>query len=288
MGSPFRGGESMLHPHPCHGAVLPAIVPPLLIGCARGGGPSGGGDVFRVLSTNVVSWQVWPVNLPIEFRFSKPVDLSSVDFSSVAIVPVPPAFAAGPSAGSAHGIFRLKPGAAGKTVVFQPSCPTDPDLLNGGLTAGNALGPVVYTVFLPAAPPGGSSVVAAEDGSLLEEPFGFQFQTPVPPASPVLDPRSPAVTAKDSLPAGLRLNRLVNPLPPILITIDQPLLSDSIDDGSIPLEFSLPGTGATVPIPVEATAKLKVDGQSLITGLGPNVPNLPRPGLEFVKVPYFF
>jgi hypothetical protein len=94
-----------------------------VIGCSGGADEAG---PFRVVTMNVSDDQVWPINRPIKVAFSEPVDPLSVNLNSFNVRRV----GGGPAAGEFY--FEN----AGRTIVFQPLCPTQDDLSDSGLLAG--------------------------------------------------------------------------------------------------------------------------------------------------------
>ena len=218
-------------------------------GCSLGGGEKTPG-ALELLSTNVTPGQTLFINAPIEFHFSGPVDLSSANFSSVQIVPAPPAGIGAPSAGPAQGGFLLKPGSGDKTFVFQPLCPADSSFEDGGFVPGNAFGGVVYSVTAIGTDSAEGQVLEGQDGSQLAKSHSFSFQTPT--GYPLLDPNPfgpPKVVGTAQLATLLGPNLFIHPNPPIELSLDQPVKAHSIDNDSIRLEFTHPTTGEAARIP---------------------------------------
>ena len=226
-----------------------------LVGCqGQGGGEGEFSAGLQLVSTNVTPGQVWFVNAPIEFRFNKPIDLSSASFASIAVVPAPAAVASAPVAGPAQGDLFLRAGSFERTLVFQPLCPTDPGFRNGGLVPGNAFGGVLYSVTVYGADSTTGLVVRGQDGSRLANSISFTFETPT--SYPLLDPNPfgpPSVVQETPLPPVLGPNLLINPNPPLTIVLDQPVKADSIGNDSVRLEFTHPSTGRAARIPASVT-----------------------------------
>ncbi len=109
--------------------VLTSLV--ALTGCSGGGG-SGGSD-FALTAVSVSNNSIWRINRAIEFTFSKPVDLNTVNLNTVQIREV---FGA-PSSGEFS--YKQDPTDSTKVlknvVVFQPVCPKLAVLLRGPPTA---------------------------------------------------------------------------------------------------------------------------------------------------------
>lgn len=243
----------------------------LLISCSGGGGGgSKSAGSFTLLSTNVLPGQTWPINSPIEFRFSKPVNLDSVNFSSLAIIPAAPATPGAPVAGPAQGSFQLSSSSGGKTVIFQPFCPTDAENRNGGLMPGNSFGVVTYFVTANGSSSSLGETIRSADGDPLRDPFSFSFQTPTAPSSPFLDPKPespPNIANLVELPLSLGPNHLVAPNSPIALVLDQPLLASTVNDDSILVEVEDPASGILARIPVNIFLSNNCDenGQALLT-----------------------
>lgn len=129
-------------------------------------GGSSSGSEFTVLSVSVPENATWPINRPIEIRFSRPVDFGTVDMNTISI--------ARADGGPATGEFSTPAGAVDPTtVVFQPACPTLDDFSDAGLSAGG----VQYTLHIPVAGDGGAALRAA-DGTPLSTGAARSFVTP--------------------------------------------------------------------------------------------------------------
>ena len=96
----------------------------LIAGCS--GGSSSDSSTLTVTAVNVVEGAVWRINRPIKVSFNQPIDFASVTLNSFNI--------RRPNGAPATGEFYTEDG--GRTVVFQPLCPTRDDLSDAGLKAG--------------------------------------------------------------------------------------------------------------------------------------------------------
>src|SRR5262245_4603877 len=96
----------------------------LLASCSSGGG-GGPGSGFQLTRISLLEDAVWKVNQEIVFTFSDDVDFSSVSSNTISIQTK--------TGTPATGTYFAR----GTTqVVFQPTCPTLPDLSDTGLVAG--------------------------------------------------------------------------------------------------------------------------------------------------------
>lgn len=96
----------------------------LIAGCS--GGSSSDSSTLTVTAVNVVEGAVWRINRPIKVSFNQPIDFASVTLNSFNI--------RRPNGAPATGEFYTEDG--GRTIVFQPLCPTRDDLSDAGLKAG--------------------------------------------------------------------------------------------------------------------------------------------------------
>ncbi|MBL8862673.1 MAG: hypothetical protein JNK02_11760 [Planctomycetes bacterium] len=99
-----------------------------LTACSGGGsdgGASGASSGFRLIETNLNANQLWRINRAMTFRFTQPVDLSTVNLNTISVTQL----GGGPAAGS----FSLLDA---NTVEFQPTCPTRDDFSDAGLQPG--------------------------------------------------------------------------------------------------------------------------------------------------------
>lgn len=187
---------------PTHGfrSTIPLLLGSLLVagGCAGGSGSGGSGGAsgtatFFVESVNVQSGQVWQLNRPIRIQFSEPVLLSSVDLSSINVREV--------GGANALGEFFLENG--GRTVVFQPYCPTVADLSDGALQPGGR----TYELTIVGSDSGGGFTVQSTTGEILETSEQRFFSTPVSanPATlffdPVVGPPQPIIRGRAGVSA---------------------------------------------------------------------------------------
>ena len=208
------------------------------VACSRDGSDAGR---LRLLSTNVTDGGVWPLNRAMEFRFNQPIDPDSVSAQSILFlssdgIPV-------------VGATFVDPCSDGKTLVFQPLCPTDTEASNGGLRPGafNAL-----TLLAG----GDLGAVRSTHGRALRAPVTIDFRSPDPATEPLfVDARPgapPSPSAAVSSPLGLNL--FTAPLEPLLVSFDQPIDPAQANLDLLLLEFEdPPGSGTFLAIPSVAT-----------------------------------
>ena len=153
----------------------------LVAGACGGGGSSS--ERFEIQAINLNEGAVWRINRRIEITFTKPVDPSTVNLNSINVRRV----GGGPAAGE----FSLED--AGRTVAFQPRCPTLDDLSDAGLLAGLDDGaPYQYELNIIGASQHAQLSVHASDGEALEDSQTRRFTTPIStvPSELYLDPRA--------------------------------------------------------------------------------------------------
>ncbi|MCI0586644.1 MAG: hypothetical protein L0323_07375 [Planctomycetes bacterium] len=208
------------------------------VACSRDGSDAGR---LRLLSTNVADGGVWPLNRAMEFRFNQRIDPDSVSAQSILFlssdgIPV-------------VGATFVDPCSDGKTLVFQPLCPTDTEASNGGLRPGtfNAL-----------------TLLAGEDlgavrsihGRALRAPVTIDFRSPDPATEPLFVDARPGAPPSPSaaVPSPLGLNLFTAPLEPILVVFDQPIDPTQANLDLLLLEFEDPAASGTfLAIPSVAT-----------------------------------
>ena len=152
----------------------------LLLAASCSGGSSGsshgsqGG--FQLTSLTVLDGAVWEINRQMEFTFNAPVEFNTISLNTINIQTV--------SGMPATGSFFMKDG-DDQTVVFQPSCPTLPDLSDAGLQPGA----VAYTLVVPGSDSGAPNTVRSTTGNRLRETQIRRFTTPASsdPAGAFLD-----------------------------------------------------------------------------------------------------
>jgi hypothetical protein len=140
-------------------------------------GCSGGGDTststLTVTAVNLVEGSVWRINRPIKISFNQPIDFASVTLNSFNI--------RRPNGAPAAGEFYTEDG--GKTVVFQPLCPTRDDLSDAGLRAGtdplNNDAPYSYELNLIGVDKSSTLPIRARNGVALALSQTRRFTTPV-------------------------------------------------------------------------------------------------------------
>jgi hypothetical protein len=145
---------------PLRGLVFPSLLGCLALACGGGGG-GGGSSTFEV-TISIQENQEVRLNQEIVFTFSAPVDFSTVSQNTINIRSTTGIPATGTY--SKRGDTR---------VVFQPSCPTDDLLTNGGFQLG-----LQYEVIVFGRSAGAANTVKSTRG----EPVGFtqsrRFRTP--------------------------------------------------------------------------------------------------------------
>jgi hypothetical protein len=161
-----------------------------LSACSGGAGPSSRQTTadFTIESISVLNGSTWQINRPIDIRFSRPVDFSTVSLNTIRISDA--------QGGSATGTFLqplLPSGQVDSSLVqFQPACPTLPDFSDAGLRPDQ----VEYSLSVLGSVSGGLTV-ASTDGAGLDEGALVTFQTPagLEPLTLFLDtvPGPPAV-----------------------------------------------------------------------------------------------
>jgi len=181
-------------------------------GSSNSPAPAQVGD-FVVVATNLVPGSVWPINRPIQIELNRPIDPSSLGFSSVQMSGVSSGVTGRPVTGS----FSLPSYGEGRIVEFQPYCPTENDFSDAGLLPGGHQ----YTLSLPTATSWSASVLRDLDGRLLSAGIERQFFTPNPPSEPVFYDQNPNPPTVLSINWPIGLNLFTNPDLPIVINFDQ-------------------------------------------------------------------
>jgi hypothetical protein len=144
---------------------------------ACSGGGSGGGS-FAVKSLSVQPNATVQINRPIEIKFSKPVDFSSVNLNTISITQV----GGGPAAGEFHfKSVKVNPNdpcsavtVLTDTIVFQPACPTLDNYSDAGLVPGG----FQYQLNIVGSSSDGLTVHST-GGDKLEASQTLNFVTPV-------------------------------------------------------------------------------------------------------------
>ena len=249
-------------------------------GCGSGGG-SGGSNRFTLVSTNgLENNSIWQLNRPIELTFSQAVDLATANLNSVQIHTV---IGTRPAIGE----FFIKPGSEGKTLVFQPLCPTNNNLDNGGLTPGTAGGQGVrYRVALPTASTRSTTLLQSSRGSTLSLGATREFVTPSSPTEYFLDPKPNAppslteitlggnVVFPDPVTGGpptqaipIGLNTFTNPIEPLVLTFDQPVFpaGGNVSSRTIQLFYEpTPGTQVQLPATISLIDNCAQEGSTIL------------------------
>lgn len=143
-----------------------------LLSACNGGGANDS-STFRVTAVNLVDGAIWRINRPIKITFNQPVDFASVTLNSFNVRQE----GGGPAAGE----FYTEDG--GRTIVFQPLCPTRDDLSDSGLRAGtNPLNndlPYSYELNLIGVDKNSALPVRSQSGIALAQSQTRTFTTPV-------------------------------------------------------------------------------------------------------------
>ncbi|HKB17163.1 MAG TPA: hypothetical protein VKF62_13940, partial [Planctomycetota bacterium] len=143
----------------------------------------------------------------------------------------------------------VDPCSDGRTLVFQPLCPTDAEASNGGLRPG-----AFYALTLRAGEDLGA--VRSVHGRSLRAPATVDFRSPDPATEPLFVDARPGVppTPSATVPASLGLNLFTVPLEPLLASFDQPLDASRANLDLVRLEFEdPPDSGTFLEIPGVAT-----------------------------------
>ncbi len=142
-------------------SLLALGVSAALPGCG-GSGSSSSGASFSLVESNVLQNQVWQINRPMEFRFSKAVDQSSVNLNTVSVLRA--------GGAPATGFYYMSDA---RTVVFQPTCPQLPGFTDAGLVPGGTS----YIVHVVGSSTGGATVRSV-DGDPLALGLTVNITTP--------------------------------------------------------------------------------------------------------------
>ncbi len=169
------------------GTLGAATTAALAVAACSGGGSDGGsvGGVtgFQLSSISVPEGAVWEINRPIEFRFNADVDFDSVNLNTIEILT--------PTGLPANGEFVQ---ADKRTVIFQPTCPTQPDFGDAGLVPGGTS----YTVRVLGGKDNGLAIQSMS-GESLATSQSRSFVTPTTMTAsvlfldPVVGPPSPVI-----------------------------------------------------------------------------------------------
>ena len=170
---------------------------------------------FKVESANVSDGDVWALNRPILITFNHPVDFSSVGFGSIIIRPISPGAQGQPVTGE----FQIQSGSGGKTVIFYPTCPTNPAGTNGAFLPGG----FEYELSLPTVGNFGTTVVRDKANHPLVVGLTRTFFSPTPPGEPLFIDTvvGPPRVTKVTFPSGLNL--FTRPDAVIEVQFDQPV-----------------------------------------------------------------
>ncbi len=223
---------------------LSFLGPALFAACSGGGGGSGGGGAFVLTGTNISNNQIWPLNRPIVFTFNHPVQASSANFASITFASL--------SAPGVTGSFFVDPCSDGSVLVFQPDCPSNAALDDGGFKPGG----INYTLTVLSG--GGANVLRDTGGKKLASGITITFKSPTVPVDPAffdVEPFGPPVGSMTDL-VSVPLNTFTAPAEPILVKFDQPIdprpsnLATPTGEPVVQLQFEEPpasGTWLLVP-----------------------------------------
>ncbi|HKB14461.1 MAG TPA: hypothetical protein VKF62_00265, partial [Planctomycetota bacterium] len=194
--------------------------------------------------TNISNNQIWPLNRPIVFTFNHRVEASSANFASITFGSL--------AAPGVTGTFFVDPCSDGSVLMFQPACPTNTGLDDGGFKPGG----ITYTLTVRSG--GGPNVLRDTGGKQLASGITINFKSPTsPPDPPFFDirPFGPPVGSIPNL-ASIPLNTFTAPAEPIVVTFDQPIdprpsnLTTATGEPIVQLQFEEPpasGTWLLVP-----------------------------------------
>lgn len=250
----------MLHQQTLTRAFTFGCVAALLAACSssseESSGPGGTAGGFQLTSISVPNNSVWPLNRRVEFVFNQAVDFSSINASSIYVA----SLAGKPALGDffvkstvSQGVVTTEP----NVIVWQPRCPTLPDLSDAGLDAGG----VTYQILVQGQDSGGIAV-SSKSGKALANSQARFFATPTstnpnalffdPVAGgPTLVVRVPGSTSTDA--SYLEIGDDANQVQFFELAFDQMtgevipledapinLLSDSEQSVAVVLEFNQP------------------------------------------------
>ena len=182
---------------PMNNLRLSAIAALSIFSACGGGSSSSGepfGSGFELFSMSVPEDAIWQVNRPIEFKFSRDVDFSTVSLNTIAIRDL--------NGLPASGAFTL---VDSNTVSFQPTCPVLGDLSDSGLKIGG----VPYQITVLGSASGSGLSVRSVDGEGIDTAQLRNFVTPASSLSavaffdPQTGPPSPVVRQLDSMGAAI-------------------------------------------------------------------------------------
>lgn len=138
----------------------------VLSGCGGGGDGDGGGS-FQLLNVSGLpsgASTTWKINRPLEFNFTEAIDFSTVNSSAIQIRTA--------TGQLALGEFLWDPSQPSR-VVFQPRCPTAPDLSDAGLQIGQD-----YSILVLGGSSSGGLALRSQGGNTLGSSQQRSFSTP--------------------------------------------------------------------------------------------------------------
>lgn len=147
----------------------------------------------------------WEINRAIEFRFSKPLDFATVSLNTINIqtdrgLPASGVFGFLRTDEDGDGVFETEDP---RRLLFQPTCPTKPDLSDAGLLPGGE----EYTITIVGRTSGAANTLRSDDGSALGTTQTRRFRTPTStaPGAAFTDPAAgPPVPVLRSTGSGQR------------------------------------------------------------------------------------
>lgn len=218
---------------------------------------------FELVSTGLLrDGSIWQLNRPIDITFNDAVDFGSLDANTIQIYSVATGFAA-------TGTWSLKPGDEGRTIRFQPRCPTNATSTDGGFVPGGR----AYRLVIPTSAGRSGTVLRSLAGKPLTLGGTRTFRTPTNPPEYFLDLRPNAPPALHEIALGTQrvypdpatggvpqyavpidLNRFTAPWPPLVLTFDQALSprSGNVSADNIQIVFR-EGSGPEIDVPVTVT-----------------------------------
>ncbi len=171
----------------------------LAAACSGSSGGSAGAIGFQLTRISLPNGAVWQINREIEFTFNEPIDFSTVNLNTINIqsqngAPATGTFSFRQVDTDGDGIAET---VDDKTVIFQPHCPTEPDLSDAGLIPGG----ITYNLVVVGQSSGTFNTVRSKSAQALNTTQSRTFTTPAStnPSSVFLDttlgPPMPVVRA---------------------------------------------------------------------------------------------
>ncbi len=178
----------MIRPKTLRVLTISLFLAILAAGCSGGSGGSGGGAIgFQLTRISLPNGAVWQINREIEFSFSEPVDFSTVSLNTINLqsengAPATGTFSFRQIDTDGDGVAETVDEA---TVIFQPHCPTEPDLSDAGLAPGG----ITYNLVVVGQSSQTLNTVRSQNGQALNTTQSRTFTTPAStnPAAVFLD-----------------------------------------------------------------------------------------------------